>query len=70
MKWDRRPRERSKNSQCVCVMNSCNILSSLRLREIGMSEHDNEMYLTMLGKVQRQIQTLRVMLANIQVGMT
>jgi hypothetical protein len=37
-----------------------------KLREIGMSEHDNEMYLTMLGKVQRQIQTLRVMLANIQ----
>ena len=33
-----------------------------------MSEHDNEMYQTMLGKVQRQVQTLRVMLANIQVG--
>ena len=32
-----------------------------------MSEHDNEMYQTMLGKVQRQIKTLRVMLANIQV---
>ena len=39
----------------------------LRLREIGMSEHDHEMYQTMQKRVQRQIQTLRVMLANIQV---
>ena len=35
-----------------------------------MSEHDNEMYQTMLGKVQRQIKTLRVMLANIQVNIS
>ena len=32
-----------------------------------MSEHDSEMYKKTLKKVQRQVQTLRVMLDSIQV---
>ena len=38
-----------------------------RLREIEMSEFDATLYQKMLAKVQRQIQTLRVMLETLEV---